>query len=217
MAELLPLFPLGTVLFPGSVLPLQVFEPRYRLLVEDLLVQPEPRRFGVVAIREGHEVGADSIRSLHDVGCTAEVAQVRRVADGRYLLATVGATRFRLLGLDRSRAYLQATVELLDEPTGSGLSADRVDEVRRVFASYRALLAGSEEAPSLPDDPTALSYVVAAGLAVPVPERQALLDAPETTGRLGLAARLLARELTLIRDLGTVPLPQPPIAPGSLN
>jgi Lon protease-like protein len=66
----LPLFPLGTVLFPGVLLPLHVFEERYRSMVRDLLDAPaEERRFGVVAIREGREVGADGIRALHAVGC----------------------------------------------------------------------------------------------------------------------------------------------------
>ena len=53
MTEMLPLFPLGTVLYPGLVLPLNIFEPRYRQLVRDLLDEPEPRRFGVIAIRQG--------------------------------------------------------------------------------------------------------------------------------------------------------------------
>ena len=65
-ATRLPLFPLGTVLFPGLLLPLHIFEERYRQLVRDLLVGPhESRAFGVVAIREGREVGADGIRALH--------------------------------------------------------------------------------------------------------------------------------------------------------
>ena len=86
MTERLPLFPLGTVLFPGLVLPLHIFEPRYRTLVADLVALPEsePRRFGVVAIRAGREVGADGVRALHAVGCTAELRQVQRHEDGRY-------------------------------------------------------------------------------------------------------------------------------------
>ena len=73
MTHLLPLFPLGTVLFPGGLLPLHIFEPRYRALMHDLMSEPEPWSFGVVAIREGHEVGADSLRSLYDVGCNAVI------------------------------------------------------------------------------------------------------------------------------------------------
>ncbi len=71
MSETLPLFPLGTVLFPGLLLPLHIFEDRYRKLVRDLLAGPEPRRFGVIAIRKGRETGIGGISALHEVGCTA--------------------------------------------------------------------------------------------------------------------------------------------------
>ena len=212
----MPLFPLATVLYPGAPLPLQVFEPRYRQLVEELLGGPEPRRFGVVAIREGHEVGAGSIRSLYDVGCTAEMTEVRRAGDGRYLLMTVGGQRFRLRELDRSRPYLRAEVELLDEPAGAGTEPTAA-EVRAAFASYRELLDVPTATVADDLDPTGLSYAVAAGLIVALPERQELLEAPDAGRRLATEARLLAREMQLIRGLRTVPLPQPPLRPGSLN
>jgi hypothetical protein len=64
MSETLPLFPLGTVLFPGLLLPLHIFEERYRQLVRDLQTRPEPRRFGVIAIRQGRETGVDGIQAL---------------------------------------------------------------------------------------------------------------------------------------------------------
>jgi uncharacterized protein len=89
--------------------------------------------------------------------------------------------------------------------------------VRAAFTSYRELLDTS--APPLADDldATSLSYAVAAGLVVALPERQGLLEAPDTDRRLAAEAKLLARELTLIRGLHTMPLPQPPLRPGSLN
>ena len=65
MSDTLPLFPLGTVLFPGLVLPLHIFEDRYRRLIQDLLAGPEPRRFGVIAIREGRETGITGVTALH--------------------------------------------------------------------------------------------------------------------------------------------------------
>ena len=118
-ATRLPLFPLGTVLFPGLLLPLHVFEERYRQLVRDLLVGPhESRAFGVVAIREGREVGADSIRALHGVGCVARLRRVEPYDDGRFDVVTSGSQRFRLLAVDNSRPYLQGDVELLGEPDG---------------------------------------------------------------------------------------------------
>ena len=76
MSELLPLFPLSTVLFPGMRLPLHIFEERYRLLVAYLRDHPEPRRFGVIGIRKGREVGAAGVTALHEVGCVTTVRQI---------------------------------------------------------------------------------------------------------------------------------------------
>ena len=114
MSESLQLFPLGTVLYPGLLLPLHIFEDRYRQLVRDLLDGPEPGRFGVIAIRKGRETGVDGISALYEIGCTATLRQVREHDDGRFDLVTAGAQRFRLLGLyDDSRPYLQGEVDLL--------------------------------------------------------------------------------------------------------
>jgi len=106
----MPLFPLGTVLYPGLVLPLHIFEERYRQLVRDLLEGPEPREFGVIAIRKGRETGVDGVSALYEIGCTAALRQVARHDDGRFDVVTVGTQRFRLLGLDHSRPYLQGEI-----------------------------------------------------------------------------------------------------------
>jgi Lon protease-like protein len=71
MSQTLPLFPLGTVLYPGLVLPLHIFEERYRQLVRDLLEGPEPQEFGVIAIRKGRETGVDGVSALYEIGCAA--------------------------------------------------------------------------------------------------------------------------------------------------
>src|ERR671929_2013936 len=101
MGELIPLFPLSTPLFPGVVLPLQIFEPRYRRLVHDLVALPEGsdrRFFGVVGIRQGWEVERIApAAALYDVGCTAVLRVVAPRADGGYRVVTVGGHRFRLL------------------------------------------------------------------------------------------------------------------------
>ena len=83
MSETLPLFPLGTVLFPGMLLPLHIFEVRYRQLVRDLLDGPGPQRFGVRAIRKGRETGVDGICALHEIGRTATLRYVIEHDDGR--------------------------------------------------------------------------------------------------------------------------------------
>src|SRR5580698_7805870 len=153
MTEMLPLFPLSTVLYPGLPLPLHIFEERYRQLVRDLLAGPEPPVFGVVAIREGRETGIDGVSSLYPVGCTAVLRQVQRYPDGRYDITTSGARRFRLLELNESRLYLQGEVEMLPDETGDEAAAQtEADIVRAAFGGYlRALSSLAEHDPSRGD------------------------------------------------------------------
>src|SRR5206468_10269941 len=94
MAEMLPLFPLGAVLYPGMLLPLHIFEERYRQLVRDLLDDPEPRRFGVIAIRKGRETGIDGVQSMYEIGCTAVLRRVEQHEVGRCEIVTVGSDMF---------------------------------------------------------------------------------------------------------------------------
>jgi Lon protease-like protein len=121
MGELIPLFPLGTPLFPGVVLPLQIFEPRYRRLMRDLMALPESgdgRFFGVVAIRQGWEVEQVApAAALYDIGCTARLQAVRQQPDGGFRIVTVGGDRFRLLDVivGEEPPYLQGEVEWLAE------------------------------------------------------------------------------------------------------
>lgn len=200
----LPLFPLCTVLFPHELLPLHVFEDRYRRMVHDLLELPEQdRRFGVVAIREGREVGAHSVRSLHPVGCVARLRRVQPYDDGRFDLVGSGTQRFRLRGLDDELPYLRAEVEPLPEPPGD-LPEALVPGVRTLFAAYREALGGSP-ATDLPADPERLSYAVAAAAVLDLQEKQRLLEAPDTAGRLRAAQQLLRRETALLGQLRSVP------------
>jgi len=142
----IPLFPLSTVLYPGLILPLHVFEPRYRGLVQRLVAAPEgsPREFGVVAIREGREIGAEGLTVLHPIGCAAELREVEPYDDGRYDITTVGTTRFRLIEVDTSAPLWEAEVEDLDERDGG--DEDEMNGLRgsvtRGFARYRAALQG---------------------------------------------------------------------------
>jgi hypothetical protein len=131
--EVIPLFPLGTPLFPGVVLPLEVFEPRYRTLVAELRALPDGpgRRFGVVAIRQGWEVEEIApAAALYDVGCTAVLRVVAQRADGGFRVVTVGADRFRLLEVlvpdgEDDPPYLRARVEWLgDEEAAEEAAGD---------------------------------------------------------------------------------------------
>src|SRR5271166_6571236 len=184
MRTTLPLFPLGSVLYPGLVLPLHIFEQRYRQLVADLLAGDEPRQFGVIAIRRGRETGIDGVSALYETGCTAVVRQVERHADGRYELLTVGARRFRLAALGDQDPYFRADVEFLpDGPGDEAESALAVPAVQHAFRGYLELLSerGGVQVsrPDLPAEPVLLSYLVAAAVVVDLPVKQALLEQPD--------------------------------------
>jgi Lon protease-like protein len=222
MSETLPLFPLGTVLYPGLLLPLNIFEERYRELVRDLLDGPEPRRFGVIAIRTGRETGVDGISALYQIGCTATVREVAEQDDGRYHLVTVGTQRFRLASLDNSRPYLQGEVDLLEEEVGDEASAGlAVHAVQRGFHGYVEALASRESVevtvPELPDEPLLLSYLVAASMILDLSVRQDLLAEPDAERRLGAERALLARETTMLRSLTATPAPDLRNTPYSPN
>lgn len=208
MTERLPIFPLGAVLFPGLVLPLHIFEDRYRQLVNDLLEQDEPRRFGVVSIEFGHEVGTGAARRLASTGCTAEVRGVEEDDEGGFDIITTGGTRFRLGDIDDSMPYLRADVTSLPDEAGPGAEA-AVGPVGRLFRSYCERLGahGAEvsDLDELPDDPVHLSYLVAASLVLDRPDKQRLLEAEHAAARLRLEYDLLRRENLLLETFPTVP------------
>jgi uncharacterized protein len=212
MSELLPLFPLGTVLYPGMVLPLHIFEDRYRQLVRELLARPEPRQFGVIAIREGRETGIDGVSALYDIGCVAELREAQEYDDGRFGIVTVGTGRFRLHALDRSRPYLQGEVEPVAEDGGDPAAAAAATRIVQVsFRGYLDALVETGGATvrvdELPDEPLLLSYVVAAAMVIDLPARQDLLAAPDATSRLAAERALLARETSVLRATTTRPAP----------
>jgi uncharacterized protein len=224
MTQLLPLFPLGTVLYPGMVLPLHIFEERYRQLTRDLLDQPEPREFGVIAIREGRETGVGGVTSLYEIGCVAELRETTEHEDGQYDIVTIGTERFRLAdgeqGLDHSKPYLQASVERL--PDAAGETASLV--VPAAQASFRAYLNALVEQggatvliEELPAEPELLSYVIAAAMIIELPAHQSLLAAPDAASRLTAERALLARETAMLRATTTRPAPDLTSTPFSPN
>ena len=222
MSALLPLFPLGTVLYPGMILPLHIFEERYRQLVRDLLDRPEPREFGVIAIREGRETGVDGVSALYEIGCVAALRQAEPGEDGRFDLITVGTERFRLLELDRTMPYLRGEIETLTEETGDEAAA--VPAVRTTETAFRAYLDALAErggatvvVRDLPDEPVFLSYVVAAAMIIDLPERQSLLAEPDAVSRLNAERALLSRETGMLRTTTSRPAPHLRYAPYNPN
>jgi Lon protease-like protein len=198
----LPLFPLSTVLYPGLPIPLHVFEERYRQMLSRVL--DGERRFGVVAIVHGHEVGGPA--DYHAIGCVAEVRQARRYPDGRLDVVAQGEQRFRVEGVTQSAPYIIANVAALNETTGDA-AGERIVPVGRLFNRYVTNLleiAGEQEIEQvdLPDDPVAASYLVAGALQVELSDKQRLLAIPSAAERLRAEAALLRRELALAEHLG---------------
>lgn len=218
----IPLFPLATVLFPGLLLPLNIFEERYRALVRDLVALPPgvPPRFGVLGIRHGREVGADSIEALYEVGTTATVSEVAEQPDGRYEIVSIGTERFRLIALDHSRPYLQGEVEILaDGPDGD--AAGRSTALLAAYHGYLGVLGETRglaiDVPDLPDDAPLLSWLVAATVLVDVRVRQSLLEAPGLLARIEAEIALLRTETALLRTVAAAPAPDLTRAPQSPN
>jgi uncharacterized protein len=217
---MIPVFPLGTVLFPGAPLALHIFEERYRTPMADLLAQPEDQqRFGVIAIRSGHEVGVEGVHALHDVGCMAVLTAIDAAADGTYDLESVGSSRFRVISLDSERPYLRATVDWLPEPAGDVGALAAIVTAR--YADYRNALGGlrgvSLDIPELPTDPRLLSYLVAATVIAETPDRQQFLAELDAASRLAVEARWLTLESALLRELSAVPAGRLLDVPSSLN
>ncbi|WP_093149626.1 LON peptidase substrate-binding domain-containing protein [Saccharopolyspora antimicrobica] len=211
--DVLPLFPLSSVLLPGGHLPLHVFEPRYRQLVEDLVGESLPdRRFGVVAIRQGWEVGEDNVDSMYDVGCSALLDQVRALPGDRYDVSAAGERRFRLLQIDRDTApYLIAHVQWLPDVEPPDDSPARREHLttaaRAAHQRYHAtgLRGGNRE---MPDAGAAeLSYLLADDCVLTVEDRQDLLAETDPLVRLRNIRRLLLREAEFLRELRAVPAP----------
>jgi hypothetical protein len=222
MGEMLPLFPLGAVLYPGMLLPLHIFEERYRQLIRDLLDGPEPRRFGVIAIRKGRETGIDGVQSLYEIGCTAVLRRVEQHEDGRCDIVTVGTDRFRLLGLDETQPYLRGEVELLaEEPADPATAGSAARFVQVAFREYLDALTewggATVRLEDLPDEPVLLSFIVAAAMVIDLPERQALLAEPDPVRRLGLERALLSRETAMLRTTTSRPAPDLRNTPYSPN
>jgi len=121
----IPLFPLHTVLCPGIVLPLHIFEERYRAMTQRCLDTGEP--FGVVLIRDGREVGTKGIATLAGVGAFAEIREAGRYPDGRYDLLAAATGRFAIESVDAQREpYLVARVTPLDDEVGDEPRAERL-------------------------------------------------------------------------------------------
>jgi Lon protease-like protein len=205
MSVRLPLFPLNTVLFPHMPAGLHIFEERYREMMQDC--QEQGTSFGVVAIREGLEVGRTAFP--YEVGTLAQIHEMEKLDDGGYNLVVAGTSRFRVDSLSLNRSYLVGTIRYLEDVRGDERAIPEL--VRRVVLAFGAYNAGlrnladeRQEEPEereLPDDPELLSYVVAASLNIEVNRRQELLEEDSVSGRLRRCLLVLRRESVFLEQM----------------
>lgn len=206
-----PVFPLNTVVFPGVVTPLHIFEDRYRALMRDLVAMPDPadRTFAVVAIREGYEVGDRGVQSLHRVGTLVQLTEIERYDDGRFDIEVTGRQRIVLDQVDTSGEYLTARGDLVDDEEDSSEAAEEAERALASFEEYREALSTMRGGPvlagPLPHDPAYLSYSLAATCLLSQSQRQDLLEAPDAFTRLRMLRGSLREEMRAMRALPSLP------------
>jgi Lon protease-like protein len=218
-SEPLPLFPLQTVLLPGSTLPLHVFEPRYRQLTVDLITGNLPeKRFGVIALAPSYEIEVTSLDQLKPVGCAAILRQASRLPDGRFDIVTLGEQRFRLLELDVASApYLMGMIEWVpDSPAvipGQRSVSDTISSlIESARAAYRrycqaAWKQGDWTEPADDVDVAQLAHLLATDCLLPLDDRQRILEETRPLHRLRMVGQLLSREAGILATLRAVPAP----------
>ena len=173
MAALIALFPLDVVLFPGTPLPLHIFEPRYKEMIAECLAQN--RTFGVVRALE---------QGLADVGCTAEIVTiVKEYPDGQIDLVAEGRKRFEIVGVNQERSFLQAEVLMIEDEPGAPPQEDTLRAVQ--LHSELLAFAGAKQDLSAAD-PALLSFYLAGSLPLDLDFKQKLLSLRSEPERLSL-------------------------------
>jgi len=196
----IPLFPLkNVVLFPGMVLPLHIFEMRYREMINRCIDERLP--FGVVLIKEGQEVGTAAVP--HAMGTLAKIVRVERLEDGCLNITTIGTERFQIQTVTQQR-YLTATVRTI--PTVNGrtkIAIELAQKMRPRLHEYVEWLSKANNADlkldRLPEEPMTLAFLVAIALQVSPAQKQALLEQPGVPEMLVNELNLLAHENMMLR------------------
>jgi hypothetical protein len=183
-----PIFPLNTVLFPGGLLPLRVFEARYMDMTRDCLKRDAP--FGVCLIREGSEVGAPAV--AEKIGCLAKILEWDMQQQGILNIKTRGGQRFRILEQRTgAQGLTTADVELIPPEASAAVPAEFAscarllemivsDQGKPIFAEPHAF-----------DDASWVGYRLAEILPVPLIAKQKLLELTDSLARLSILQRFL--------------------------
>lgn len=199
-AEVLPMFPLGSVLFPSMILPLRVFEPRYQLLTRTVL--EAGGRFGVVLIERGSEVGGGDVRS--PVGCVATILRHEEQVDGQWFLVCVGTSRCRVLEWMDDDPYPVARVERWDDPPADSHLAAAVADLAVPFRTVLGLAAELDKwsvpvTIELSEDPVLATHQMAAVSPFGPLDRYRLLGAPTGRHRAAMLSTMFEDSAELLR------------------
>lgn len=200
--ELMPLFPLNTVLFPYAQIMVHVFEPRYLEMIMECLREEKP--FGVVLIKEGYEVGGGAVPHL--VGTAVRILGSTSSPDGSLNLRIQGERRFRIRKLDEdSRPFLMGSVEPvaeqdLDNSPRTMALVSRAREDFEAWVQMQISRNGSSVQIKFPDDWAALSFAIANFLPLSNMQKQHLLELTETSERFATLIPILAQQLSEQRE-----------------
>ncbi len=199
----MPLFPLkNVVLFPGMMLPLHIFELRYREMINRCIDEKIP--FGVLLIEEGQEVG-DTAKP-HMVGTAARITRVERYEDGRMDIVAIGTQRFRVVDFDHSKSYLSGSVRHFPVINGETVQASQlVQVVRPKIIEYVEMLAKASQTrlklDRLPEDATTLAFLVAISLQISPKDKQSVLELTGIPEILSREVHLLSREILFTKHM----------------
>lgn len=192
----IPLFPLQVVLFPGGVLPLHIFEPRYREMVTYCL--DTDSEFGVVLINEGAETGGAA--GPYRVGTATRILDVSHLPDGRMNIVTAGEYRFEILDVQDELPYLVAQVRLLDDEFALEVAPavkSLAEESAVLYQTYELLssrlIFAWQPTEENPEHPLELAYQIGTRLRISLEERQLLLETVQLE-------ELLTREIAILKD-----------------
>lgn len=191
-SALVPLFPLGLVLVPDELLPLHIFEERYRDLVRDCLASDKP--FGIVLFQEGR---------MSEVGCLAMIRDVvTQYEDGRMDIVVSGLSRFRVVDVDRSKSYLQAEAASIPDRSEK---ADQAERERLITQHIKLLeLAGRTPTPSVYQDRDVLSYFIALNAGLSVDQKQTMLELPGEQERIDYLIEHMAAFIPRVEEAETL-------------
>ena len=206
---MLPIFPLNTVLMPHQLMPLHIFENRYRRLISDLLALPEPeQRFGIVSIIKGSETDHD-LPQIAEIGTIAVLRKTSANSDGTFEIMVMGGERFDIRSLSVSKApYLISEVSIRPE-LPINFDPAIISLAQEKCADFMMMIDADNDnsAHDLPSEPSALSFLIGGLLPLTSLEQQSLLNMDDANLRLKAVMKIINRETILMQEIPSVPTP----------